>query len=152
MKEEASSSGSAPAGPSDSARSKTSLALARALFCCIGILALIVGGVCVWRMVAGGMATWLGQLCVFGFFALLAVVWFYSALTLGKTLPERSLRAAWYLAVILTGPGLLFIESVVQIADALPIFELSTVCLIVALPAAEFGCRAWLRPLVQPTP
>ena len=152
MKEETSSSGSAPAGPSDNLHSNTSLALARAFFCCIGILSLIVGGVCVWRMVVSGRATWLGSMIVFGFFALLAVVWFYSALRLGKSLPERSLRAAWYLAAILTGPSLLFIESVVHIADALPIFQLSTICLIVALPAAEFGFRAWLRPLVQPTP
>lgn len=103
-------------------------------------------------MVASGTATWLGHLFVFGFFALLAVVWFYSALRLGKALPERSLRAAWYLAVILTGPGLLFIESVVHVADALPIFQLSTICVIGALPLAEFGFRAWLRPLVEPTP
>lgn len=152
MKDEASSSDLVPAGPSNSARSKTSLAFARAFFCCIGVLSVIIGGVCVWRMVAGGLATWLGSLLVFGFFALLAVVWFYSALRLGKTLPEPSLRAAWYLAVILTGPGLLFIESVVHIADALPIFQLSTICVIVALPVAEFGYRAWLRPLVQPCP
>jgi hypothetical protein len=128
-----------------------SLVTARVFFCGMGTAAVFLGGVCALRFLDSAVSGLFGLLLIGCIFGCSASVWFHIGLRLPKGMSERNLRASWYLAVMLIGPGLWGAASLIPALANFPLtYHVGTGCIILALPAAEVGYRYWLREFALP--